>query len=504
MSDNKKIAKNTLFLYFRMFIIMGVSLFTSRVVLDKLGVTDYSLYGVVGGVVAMLSFLNGTLTIGTSRFLTYELGRRDYQRLSDTFVTAFYVHLLLAGIILLCMETGGLWFLYHKLVIPPDRLDACFWVFQLSLLTTVISITQVPYTSLVSSHENFDIYAYISIFEAFAKLGICYMLFITSYDKLIVYASLIAFIQMLVAMAYRIYCMKQYNEAHLSLTFNRTVFKGLIGFSGWNVMANLTEMLKLQGVVIIINMFLSPVVVAAQTIANQVSTQLMGFVNNFRTAFNPQIIKLYAAGDYDASKKLTLQTTVICFDMVLFLALPCIFTMKTIMGVWLVDVPEYAVLFTQCVLACNILGVFSTSFYIPMMAANKIRFNSAASVFLGILQFIALYFILRGGGGALWVPVVSIVMAIGFSYFVKPYILYKDINYSIKELTICYWNCAKVLIPTLVVTIPCKYVFDDSIFQSIIMFIVTMIVVGFFSFIFMEKEIKNKVIELVKNKIHHK
>ena len=151
------------------------------------------------------------------------------------------------------METGGLWFLYHKLVIPPDRLDACFWVFQLSLLTTVISITQVPYTSLVSSHENFDIYAYISIFEALAKLGICYVLFITSYDKLIVYATLIAFIQMLVAMAYRIYCMKQYNEAHLKLIFNRTVFKGLIGFSGWNVMANLTEMLKLQGVVIIIN-----------------------------------------------------------------------------------------------------------------------------------------------------------------------------------------------------------------------------------------------------------
>ena len=174
------------------------------------------------------------------------------------------------------------------------------------------------------------------------------------------------------------------------------------------------------------------------------------------------------------------------------------------MGVWLVDVPEYAVLFTQCVLACNILGVFSSSFYIPMMAANKIRFNSVASVFLGILQFIALYFILRGGGGALWVPVVSIVIAIGFSYFVKPYILYKDINYSIKELSICYWNCAKVLVPTLMITIPCKYFLDDSIFQSIIMFIVTMIVVGSFSFIFMEKDIRNKVIEIIKNKIHHK
>lgn len=504
MSDNKKIAKNTLFLYFRMFIIMGVTLYTSRVVLDKLGVTDYSLYGVVGGIVAMLSFLNGTLTLGTSRFLTYELGRGDNKRLSDTFVTAFYVHLILATFILVCMETGGLWFLYHKLVIPPDRLDSCFWVFQLSLITTFVNITQVPYTSLVSSHENFDIYAYVSIFEAFAKLGICYTLTITSYDKLVVYASLIALIQIMVAMYYRLYCMRHYQEAHLTLTFNHSVFQGIMGFSGWNIMANLTEMLRHQGLIILINMFLSPVVVASQTIANQVSTQLMGFINNFRTAFNPQIIKLYASGDFKASRRLTLQTTIICFDMVLFLALPCIFTMKTIMEIWLVDVPEYAVLFTQCVLACNVLGTFSASFYIPMMAANKIRFNSVASVFLGIMQFVILYFILKGGGGPLWIPIMSFVIAIGFSYFVKPYVLWKDIGYSVKEIAMCYWSCTKVLISSLFITIPCRYILDDGIFQSIIMFSVTMVVVGTFSIAFMEKQMRSKIIEIVKNKIHIK
>ena len=483
---------------------MGVTLYTSRVVLDKLGITDYSLYGVVGGIVAMLSFLNGTLTIGTSRFLTYELGRGDEKKLSDTFVTSFYVHLILSGIILVCMETGGLWFLYNKLVIPADRMVSCFWVFQLSLLTTFVNITQVPYTSLVSSHENFDIYAYVSIFEALAKLGICYVLTVTSLDKLVVYAALLAFIQFAVAMYYRIYCIKHYKEAHLTLKFNREVFNGLMGFSGWNILANLTEMLKHQGLVILINMFLSPMVVASQTIANQVSTQLMGFINNFRTAFNPQIIKLYAAGDFSASKKLTLQTTVICFDLVLFLALPCILTMKTIMSVWLVEVPEYAVLFTQCVLICNVLGTFSASFYTPMMAANKIRFNSVAAVFLGVLQFIALYFILKGGGGPLWVPIMSIVIAIGFSYFVKPYVLWKDINYSVKEISLCYWNCAKVLIPTLVVTLPCKYFLDDSVIQSVVLFVIAMLTVGIFSIVFMEKQMRRKVIEIIKTKLHHK
>lgn len=504
MSNNKRIAKNTLFLYFRMFIIMGVTLYTSRVVLDKLGVTDYSLYGVVGGIVAMLSFLNGTLTVGTSRFLTFELGCGDEKKLSDTFVTSFYVHLILSAIILVCMETGGLWFLYNKLVIPINRLNSCFWVYQLSLITTFINITQVPYTSLVSSHEDFGIYAYVSIFEAFAKLGICYTLTVTSLDKLIVYAVLLTIIQILVAIYYRFYCIRHYKEAHLTLTFNREVFKGLMGFSGWNILANLTEMLKNQGLVILINMFLNPVVVASQTIANQVSVQLMGFINNFRTAFNPQIIKQYASGDYAASKKLTLQTTVICFDMVLFLALPCILTMKTIMGLWLVDVPKYAVLFTQCVLICNILGTFSASFYIPMMASNKVRFNSIASAFLGILQFVVLYLILKGGGGPLWVPIMSIVIAIGFSYVVKPYVLWKDIDYSIKEISQCYWNCAKVLIPSLIIILPLKYLLSDEIGHSIILFVLTMFVVGFFSITFMEKQMRSKVIKILKNKIHHK
>lgn len=503
-SDNKRIAKNTMYLYIRMFLIMGVTLYMSRVLLDKLGVTDYGLYNVVGGVVAMLSFINGTLSAGTSRFITYELGKGDKDKLWRTFNTSFYTHLFLSGVILLIMETVGLWFFYNKLVIPADRLDACFWVYQLSLFTTFINISQVPYTSLVQSHEDFNTYAYVSIFEALGKLGICYMVTISEWDKLVVYAILVTLIQIAVAIYYRFYCNRHYEESHLLFSFDKKIFRGLMSFSGWNIIANLTNTLMLQGVVIIMNLFLAPVVVAAQALANQVSNALMNFVNNFRTAFNPQIIKLYAADERDASKRLTLQATVICFDLVLILALPCIYTMKTIMSLWLVDVPEYAIIFTQCILISNILGTFSASYYIPMMAANKIKFNSISSVFLGIMQFIALYLILRNGGGPMWVPILNILAVFGYSMVVKPYVLWKDINYSLKELMKCYWDCTKVFLVSFAITYPLVYFMGDSIWEAATIISVTVIVVSVSALLFMERDMRTKLISIVKQKLHHK
>lgn len=503
-SDNRRIAKNTMYLYIRMLLIMGVSLYTSRVILDKLGVTDYGLYNVVGGVVAMLSFINGTLSIGTSRFITYELGRGDKERLWSTFNTSFYTHLCLSVIILAIMETAGLWFFYNKLVIPAERLDACFWVYQISLLTTFISITQVPYTALVQSHEDFNTYAYVSIFEALGKLGICYMVTMTMWDKLIVYAILGATIQLIVALFYRYYCNHHYKESHLSLTFDKKIFKGIMGFSGWNIIANLTETLKSQGVIIIINIFLAPVVVAAQSLANQVSNALMGFITNFRVAFNPQIIKLYAAGDHDASKKLTLDATVICFDLVLLLSLPCIYTMKTIMGIWLVEVPDYAVVFTQYILIANVIGTFSASFYIPMMAANRIKLNSIAAVFFGVLIFVVLYFILRSGGDAMWVAYMNLIMVAAFSFIVKPYVLWKEIDYKISELVSCYWTCTKVLLLSLVLSYPVAHSVGDSIWEAAIIIVVAVVAVGVSSFIFLEKEMRVKLITFVKGKFQNK
>ena len=501
-SNNKRIAKNTLFLYFRMILIMGVTLYTSRVVLDKLGITDYGLYSVVGGVVGMLSFLNGTLSIGTSRFLTYELGAGNNDRLQRTFSTAFYTHLILSAIILLIMETGGMWFLYNKLVIPPDRLMACVWVFQLSILTTVIAITQVPYTAVIMAHEHMGIYAYVSIFEAVAKLLVCYLLVITDFDKLIFYAVLVAIVHLLVALYYRFYCSKHFAESHLKWIFDKNILRSLMSFSGWNIMANITETLKLQGIIVLLNMFFAPAVIAAQAIANQVSAAMMQFVNNFRTAINPQIIKLYAAGDKEGSKRLTLTTTVYCFDLILMLGLPAIIVMNWLLNLWLVEVPEYAVVFTQYIIVRNIMGTFSSAFYIPMMAANRIKSNSMASVFIGIGEFVLLYILLKIGFGVMWVQYLSLAMVFTYAFIVKPYILYKEIDYTLKELLVCYWACVKVLLLSLALSIPAGIYLSDNLAGSILKIIVTGSSVLLSSYLFLDKETKQKLLHFVKEKIN--
>ena len=501
IGNNKRIAKNTLFLYFRMILIMGVTLYTSRVILDKLGIEDYGLYQVVGSVVGMVSFLKGTLSAGTSRFITFELGVNNLDRLKRTFSTTFYTHVILGIIIVILMETGGLWFLYNKLQIPTERLTACFWVFQLSIITAFVATTQIPYSSAIMAHEKMGIYAYISIFEAFAKLGVCYLITMTTTDRLVIYAILIATVQFLVAMFYRVYCVRKFTECHITRVYDRLIFRNLIGFTGWNVMANLAETLKLQGVLVLINLFFSPVVVAAQAVANQVTNAMMQFVSNFRTAINPQIIKLYASGDKDESKKLTLRTTVYSFELMLILGLPAIIVMDWLMHIWLVEVPDYAVVFTQWIIIRQIIGVFSAAFYTPMMAANKLKLNSTFAVFSGIGQFILLYILFRCGLGPMWIQYTGLIVTLLYSMGVKPYVLYKDIDYTIKELLLCYWNCLKVLLLSCVIICPAVYLLDEGGTDNIFKIIVSIISVAISSYVFLEQSEKNNLKYFVMKKI---
>ena len=277
---------------------MAVSLFTQRVVLDKLGASDYGIYAAVGGVVAMLGFLNGTLSTGTSRFLTFELGKGDLNKLKNTFSTAFYAHLILAAIVAVVLLTGGVWFVEHKLIIPLDRLNAAVWVLVISVFTTFVSITQVPYTSVVIAHEHMSIYAYIGLLEASAKLGIVYFLSLTTWDKLIFYAALVATVQIAVAFFFRYYCLRHYNESHLLKHFDKHIFKEMISFSSWSLIANVSYVLGTQGLIIVMNMFFNPVVIAAQQIGNQINAALYQFRSNFTSAINPQIIKLYLSFNF--------------------------------------------------------------------------------------------------------------------------------------------------------------------------------------------------------------
>lgn len=494
LQNNKRIAFNTLFLYIRMLFVMGVSLFTSRVVLDKLGVEDYGIYNAVGGVVAMLMFLNGTLSTSTSRFLTFELGRNDIARLTSTFSTAFYAHLILALLVVLFMETVGLWFTYNKLIIPPDRMYAALWAFHISVFTAFIAITQVPYTSVIIAHENMKVYAYMGIFEALAKLVIVYLLVISSADKLIFYACLIGVVQLLIAGFYRFFCIKNYKESRISKSFDKSILRGMLSFSGLSLLANVSQVLSVQGLVVLMNMFFQPVVVAAQAIGNQLTNAMMQFVSNLQTALNPQIIKLYATGAYAESRRLTLQGSVYVHELMLLLCLPAIVTMDSLLHLWLVEVPAYAVVFAQYIILKQLFSVYSITLYTPMIASGKLLSNSLTSLFFGIGMFILLYVLLKLGFDVMWIQYISVFQAALFSFVVKPYILCKEIGYSWSEILLSFWGCVKVsIIPVLVSALCYQHIAIENLIDMFIVIACICLSVVTSAYIFLNKATRLKL-----------
>lgn len=502
MADNKRIAKNTIFLYFRMIIIMAVSFYTSRVVLDKLGVDDYGLLNAVAGVVGMLAFLNNTLAKGTSRFLTFELGNGNEDKLKRTFSTAFFSHVMLLIIMLLILETAGIWFLNNKLVVPEERLWAAHWVYQFSLVSMCVSMVQVPYTSSIISHEDMSLYAYLSIGEAVAKLLIVYILSVSSFDKMVLYSALLTIVQILTFFVYFIFCRTKYAESALMRIFDKSIFKDMFGFCGWNTIAFLSESLKLQGSNILINMFFRPSLVAAQAVANQVTTMAMNFVYQFTTALNPQIIKSYAAGDYEDSQKLTLQSTVFVFDLVLLVCLPLFFVIEPLLDLWLVEVPEMTVEFIRIAIVSQVLGVFNITFYTPMLASGKLRSNSIWGLYIGCGQFVVVYILYQFGCGVLWLPYILLLTTIIYAFYIKPRILYKEIGYKIKDMAICYWNCFKVLIPSLLIAGCLHYwLTPNTLIEWCVLLLSVVLDVLACSVLFMEKSLRNKVSIMVKYKI---
>ncbi len=502
-ANKKRIAKNTLMLYFRMILVMGVSLFTQRVVLDKLGASDYGIFNSVAGVVAMLGFLNGTLSTGTSRFLTFEIGRGNFQRLKKTFSTAFYSHLMLAVIVAVLLFSGGIWFVENKLIIPTDRLVPAVWVLIISVFTTLISITQVPYTSVIIARENMSVYAYVGLIEAFAKLIIAYLISIANWDRLILYAVLLAVIQLIIALLYRFFCINKYPESHLTRNFDKGIFKEMLGFSSWSLIANISHILGTQGLTVVMNMFFSPVVIAAQAIGNQISHAISHFRNNFSTAINPQVIKLYSLEQYAESRKLNLETSVYIFDLMLLLCLPIIVLMGPILNLWLVDVPQYAVIFSQYTLICQLTGVFNTTLYVPMTASGRLKENSYASVFVTILGVVGLYFMFKAGWDIMWVQYMAIFQSVVYAFIVKPAILSKYVpDYTWKDIILCVWQMVKVsMAPVVISVLIYRFLAPENIGMMIFDCLIIMLSVCISSFVYMEKKVRIQLITLVKNKI---
>lgn len=500
--DSKRIAKNTIFLYARLILVFAVTLYTSRVVLDKLGVEDYGLYNVVISVIGLLSFLNGTLSAGTSRFITFELGKKNDENLKKTFGTALFTHIVLAGIVVLLGETLGLWYFFDIMVCPPERLGAAFWVYQFSIVTAALSILQVPYTAEIMAHEEMNIYAYIGIYEAVAKLLIVYLLTIAPWDKLVVYGFLMTIIPITVFCIYAFYSHKLFAEVKFRPSYDKSIFQAILKFSGWNIIANISNMLMRQGVIMLLNAFFAPVVVAAQAVTSQVSNALMQFVENVRQAVNPQVIKLYADKKYDESKQLTFISAEYVFDLLLLMGVPLILIMPNLLNVWLVEVPQYTVEFIRLILIQDILGNFSAAFYTPMVAANKIQKNSIAAAFLCVAQFGMLYLLFKLGFSPIWTRYIGILFCCIWSFVVKPYILWKDVDYHWGEMSVCVLRCVRnALIVSALSYAVYLFIPQTNFGYSILVAGLSAMTVVLTTYIFMPQSLKHKIISQVAQRV---
>lgn len=446
MDSNKTIAINTIYLYFRMLFTMLVALYTSRIILEVLGVDDFGTYQAVGGIVAMLSFINGALSNGTSRFLTYELGTGNYVKLKKTFSTLLSLHIVIAVLIVILAETVGLWFVKNELIIPDGRMDAALFTYHLSVITSVVTITQVPYNASIISHEKMGVYAYLSIFETVAKLLIVYSLTFFEWDKLKLYALLLCILQIVTALYYRQYCVKKFKETHFKFTLDKSIVKEVSSYSVWNLISSISIPLKNQGLTIILNMFFSPAVVTARALANQVNMAANQFVQNFRTAANPQIVKRLASGDIQGSKTLLLSSTKYSYYMMLALCLPICLLAEPLLKLWLKEVPKYTVIFLQLAIVSSLFQVFDNSFYTALYAVGRIKENAFISPVLGILTFPLTYALFKLGYSPVVLAWILLVLYAILGILIKPILIVKYADYKWRDIISVFRQCIKVTI----------------------------------------------------------
>lgn len=372
-ANNKRIAKNTLLLYFRMLLMIVINLYTSRVILQVLGVEDFGINNVVGGVISMLGFLTGSLAAASSRYITYDLGKGDMAVMKKTFGNILSIHLLLSLIIIIIGETIGLWFMTTQLQIPDSRETAAFWVYQFSIVSFVLSVISVPYNASIIAHEKMSAFAYISIADAVLKLLIVYLLLVIPYDKLIVYAALFCCIQIFDRIVYSVYCRKYFEETRTGLNFDKNLFKEIFAFAGWTMNGNLAVIGYTQGINVLLNVFFGPAVNAARGIAVQVQNVTCQFCTNFQMALNPQLTKSYATSDYVHMHQLLKVSSKFSFYLMLLISLPLILEAPLILKWWLGTVPNHTVSFLRLILCTGILLVLSNPIIVTVHATGKLK-----------------------------------------------------------------------------------------------------------------------------------
>lgn len=388
-SNNKRIAKNTFYLYFRTILILVISLYTSRVILETLGVEDFGVYNVVGGVVSMFSVITGALSASISRYVTYELGKKGVttDRLMTLFSTSMRILVALGFFIIVLGETVGLWFVKTQLNLPPERIVAALWIWQCVLLAFFINLISVPYNATIIAHEHMNAFAVISILDAVMKLLICYMLVFIGWDKLIVYAILHVSVALLIRIFYAAYCHRNFEECHYKRGNDRELMKEMMSFAGFSFLNNTANILNSQGLNILINIFFGVVLNAARGIATQVEGAILQLINNFTLAVNPQITKSYAAGEKKRMFHLICIGSKFAYYMLLFIAIPVFLETDYILKLWLKTVPDYTVVFLRLSIIGGMVKMLGNTGYTACMATGKIKNYSIWITSVGILAF---------------------------------------------------------------------------------------------------------------------
>ena len=475
-SNNKRIAKNTIVLYIRMLFLMAVNLYASRVVLDALGVEDYGIYNVVGGVVAMFTMISGSLAAAISRFITYELGKGAKDNLKTVFSSSVIIQIFLSVVFVVIAETVGLWFLNAKLNIPAERMAAANWVFQFSIITFAINLISVPYNAAIIAHEEMSAFAYISIFEGVGKLIVAWIIVTAKGDKMIIYAALIALIAVIVRFVYGFYCKKRFEECQVKFKFEKKYLRQIFSFAGWNMIGAASAVCRDQGGNIIINLFCGPTVNAARGVAMQVNSAINGFVSNFQMALNPQITKNYAMGDVDYMLKLVYQGSRFSFYILWIISLPVLITANYLLSIWLVEVPEHATVFLQLVIIFSLSESLSGPLMTAMYATGKVR---NYQIIVGGLQLLNLplsYLCLYVGLAPEFVFVVAILLS-AICMLARLIMLHPLINISpllfIKRV---WFNTIIVAIISLIPVVILTNVLKDSFFSFLIIVITCILI----------------------------
>ena len=507
MSGNtKRIAKNTVALYFRMFLMMAIGLFTSRVVLQTLGVEDYGTYNVVGGVVSMFSLVSSSLSTSISRFITFELGRGNTERLNKVFSTAINVQLLLSLIVVVLMELVGVWFLNTQMNIPEGRMEAANWVFQLSIVSFVLGLLTVPYNASIIAHEDMGVFAYMSLLDAVLKLLIVYSLYISPFDKLISYAVLLFGVSLLMRSIYAIYCKRHYEECTYHFVNDKPLLKEMTGFAGWNFLGNGSWILNNQGVNILINIFFGVTLNAARGIASQVDNMVQGFVGNFMTALNPQITKSYAAGNLDYMHKLVFAGAKFSFFMMMFFVIPICLETKLILHLWLGEnVPDYAPVFVQLTLLCSMCVIIGNTLITSIFATGKIKNYELVMGLMALSNFPLVWIAFQLGAS----PVAAYVIYLCIYFvmiFVRLYMVKDMIQMSAKAymkevfLRVLIVGIASLLLPFLITCVQ-----EDSVLRFLeVGFVSVISSLSFIWLVGMKGEEKIFVISFIKRKLSSK